>query len=762
MKRILVDVKDFSAGSVTVKAVGGNEIIIQGVVEQKSSSSSSGPTSSPSGLTSSSSGPTSYTTRTESSSRRFEQRLMFQDLQTEGLTSSVSPDGVLTVIAPRKRNTTAAIEGTSASNQEQLQQQKQVQQLLQQKHVQQHHEQQLLQQTQAQQHQEQQLEQQQKQASDAGREHIVPIEVEGQTSTTNLSHILAPSASVQTSGISKHSTTTSQSQTTSHDNSTILEKRMTNVPINVGGFGNSLIPITPRGSFFKDSFFDTSRSHFERAVDSVFRRLASPPGIQDPLNWYTQQRSSLLQDDCRAAVVTSEGNAYKIVLDVKNFEEGTVNIRAVGDSELLVEASVDKTTGTSTTKRRYRQRFVTPGPVVSEAVTSALSEDGVLTITAPKKEATFQITELSSTAGSQRDTSVLSTSGSTLGDVSIAASTVTSPTPTDMTGPFEPVFSKITEDKNSTSSKMETMNANRQSYTQQSSTQTQTCAELRERDVSCTSDISNVSSMHTGDTSNHEKLVKINYIDQNQSEIDEANRRVVPNQFQLIGDVKDLTDYNVKESLKQRKSSSNTSQSLNKLISYENPSIFEFPIIRRGPFYQDSFFSTVHDHFQSAVRQVLDRWVEVPSLLFDGSRNVSRMGDFGRFHKTFSNYRSILDDDIFDDFACYKSLRHLNVKQENQAATVRETENDFKIVLDVHGFTEHDITIRATAHNELVVEGKVEEKTHGSVRSSSFRRQFLLPSPIKLEAVYSALSADDILTITVPKNKALSITHVTQ
>lgn len=78
----------------------------------------------------------------------------------------------------------------------------------------------------------------------------------------------------------------------------------------------------------------------------------------------------------------------------------------------------------------------------------------------------------------------------------------------------------------------------------------------------------------------------------------------------------------------------------------------------------------------------------------------------------------------------------------------------------MHGFTEKDITIRATAHNELIVEGKVEDNTQGSFRSSSFRKQFILPGPTKLEAVYSALSADDILTITVPKNKALSITHI--
>ena len=73
------------------------------------------------------------------------------------------------------------------------------------------------------------------------------------------------------------------------------------------------------------------------------------------------------------------------MLDVRDFEEGSVSVRAVGDSELLVEGKVDKKTDGSHIMRSFRRRFVMPGLVQCEAITSALSADGVLTITAPKK-----------------------------------------------------------------------------------------------------------------------------------------------------------------------------------------------------------------------------------------------------------------------------------------------------------------------------------------------------------------------------------------
>lgn len=83
----MLDVKEFTEGSLSVRAVGDSELIVEGVVENRQETD------------------TSQTCKsTQSSSRKFQQRFMFPGLQVEGVNSSVSSDGVLTITAPRKVN----------------------------------------------------------------------------------------------------------------------------------------------------------------------------------------------------------------------------------------------------------------------------------------------------------------------------------------------------------------------------------------------------------------------------------------------------------------------------------------------------------------------------------------------------------------------------------------------------------------------------------------------------------------------------------
>lgn len=76
----------------------------------------------------------------------------------------------------------------------------------------------------------------------------------------------------------------------------------------------------------------------------------------------------------------------------------------------------------------------------------------------------------------------------------------------------------------------------------------------------------------------------------------------------------------------------------------------------------------------------------------------------------------------------------------------------------MHGFPESSLHVRAMAHNALLVEGSLQKVTEGSHSARAFSKQFILPGPVKMDAVYSALSEDDVLTIIVPKNTALRIT----
>lgn len=64
---------------------------------------------------------------------------------------------------------------------------------------------------------------------------------------------------------------------------------------------------------------------------------------------------------------------------------GEVAVQFVSDRELVVEGYVEDEGQCSRSCRRFQRRFIVPSPVDLQAVTSVLSADGVLTITAPKQ-----------------------------------------------------------------------------------------------------------------------------------------------------------------------------------------------------------------------------------------------------------------------------------------------------------------------------------------------------------------------------------------
>lgn len=81
------------------------------------------------------------------------------------------------------------------------------------------------------------------------------------------------------------------------------------------------------------------------------------------------------------------------MLDVQDFSSsGEVAVQFVSERELVVEGRVEEEGRCSRSCRRFQRRFLMSGPVDLQAVTSVISADGVLTITAPKKVRTTAIT----------------------------------------------------------------------------------------------------------------------------------------------------------------------------------------------------------------------------------------------------------------------------------------------------------------------------------------------------------------------------------
>lgn len=73
-------------------------------------------------------------------------------------------------------------------------------------------------------------------------------------------------------------------------------------------------------------------------------------------------------------------------MDVQDFVGGEVKARVEGERELVVEGRTETKTGDwSASSSSFRRRFCLPANTDLAAVSAVLSDDGILTVTAPLK-----------------------------------------------------------------------------------------------------------------------------------------------------------------------------------------------------------------------------------------------------------------------------------------------------------------------------------------------------------------------------------------
>lgn len=89
-------------------------------------------------------------------------------------------------------------------------------------------------------------------------------------------------------------------------------------------------------------------------------------------------------------------------------------------------------------------------------------------------------------------------------------------------------------------------------------------------------------------------------------------------------------------------------------------------------------------------------------------------------------------------------------------STIDNTQDDFKISLDVQHFQPNEIDIRVN-DKEIIIEGKHKEikDEHGFI-SRQFTRRYALPRECPAESVTSTLSSDGVLSIVAKKNVSKS------
>ncbi|XP_076056945.1 uncharacterized protein LOC143034573 [Oratosquilla oratoria] len=140
-----------------------------------------------------------------------------------------------------------------------------------------------------------------------------------------------------------------------------------------------------RGNLFQSSLLPEDQNKFQSAATKVLEKFGmKSPSSDDGKSPRVADRSSTMEQ-IQATQITDDGKTYTVTLDVSEFVVGEVEVKTEGQM-LVIEGLSKKREGNSTCRQGFRRCFTVPSSVALEFVSSDLSSEGLLTITAPKKE----------------------------------------------------------------------------------------------------------------------------------------------------------------------------------------------------------------------------------------------------------------------------------------------------------------------------------------------------------------------------------------
>merc|ERR1712038_810046 len=172
----------------------------------------------------------------------------------------------------------------------------------------------------------------------------------------------------------------------------------------------------------------------------------------------------------------------------------------------------------------------------------------------------------------------------------------------------------------------------------------------------------------------------------------------------------------------------------------------------------DSFFDDSRRDFEERRKEFFDDFHK--DSIFNDNRRESAFDDlrkdsFNSNAISNSRHGSIFDKDrstLFDN-----RERSGSLFDEGKGVSRVVYEDDmYKILINVENFLPEELMIK-TVDNNVIVEAKHEEKTSDgrSFSTQSFNQSFALPRGVNPEAVSSSLSKAGVLTISAPLPKAL-------
>ena len=84
------------------------------------------------------------------------------------------------------------------------------------------------------------------------------------------------------------------------------------------------------------------------------------------------------------AKVSYDENKFQVEFDVKDYKPEELSIKTEGTTLVVLAKHEDKSGGSSYVTKQFEQRFTLPSGVKADAISSSLSRDGMLVVTAPR------------------------------------------------------------------------------------------------------------------------------------------------------------------------------------------------------------------------------------------------------------------------------------------------------------------------------------------------------------------------------------------
>ncbi|XP_050542742.1 protein lethal(2)essential for life-like [Daktulosphaira vitifoliae] len=154
---------------------------------------------------------------------------------------------------------------------------------------------------------------------------------------------------------------------------------------------SSLVPL-----FFRDWWDDFERERIpRRLIDQHFglglhrddlNNLSTT--LVSPLrsgNYYRPWQNVISRQNSGMSNITFGDNQVQVILDVQQFSPNEITVKT-SDGAIIVEAKhEEKPDEHGFISRQFKRRYLLPKDVDIEKVVSSLSSDGVLTVSAPKK-----------------------------------------------------------------------------------------------------------------------------------------------------------------------------------------------------------------------------------------------------------------------------------------------------------------------------------------------------------------------------------------